>query len=219
MPEFAQKTYSLNVSEDTTIGLPLLALTILNRDSNAQLDFSLQHEPLRDLVSATARQLDDEDNDDVWLLNDVSSPFGFTRPQPSTQANKAYLILDRPLAYKKRRAYSLRVKCVDLLDGLYSTALVHIRVQPNTNFRPRFERDIYNFDVWENSSIGWLVGQVHAIGVTDASETTTVVYKLLSTDLDESQLVASGSSSQYLAEPGRYSLNGEFILIYFTSPK
>lgn len=176
MPEFSQKTYMLNVSEDTTIGLPLLPLTILNRDSNAQLDFSIEQ---ADLASS---QLDS-------TSAGSSVPFGLTRPQ----ANKVYLILDRSLTYKKRRAYSLRVKCVDLLDGLYSNAIVEIRVQPNTNFRPRFERDIYKFDVWENASVGWLVGQIRAIGATNSLDLnmggteSVVVYKLVSTDLDESQ--------------------------------
>lgn len=177
VPEFSSKVYKITVSEDTTMGLPLLSLGIVNRETNAQLEFSL------------------EPNDDDPTQQ--QQPFALIRPQSSQRSNKVYLTLDRGyLSYKKRRAYSLLVKCVDLLDGLYSNALVEVRVQPNTNFRPRFERDIYRFDVWENATTGWLLGQVQAIGnVIESSSSPsnngeqqhiqTIVYKLVSTDIGE----------------------------------
>lgn len=164
VPEFSQKTYTLNVSEDATMGLPLLPLLIVNRDSNAQLDFTIEQD------SSTAGD-----------VTSSSAPLPFALSRPPQSNNKAYLALDRALTYKKRHAYSLRVKCVDLLDGLYSSALVDIRVVPNTNFKPRFERDIYKFEIWENASVGAVLGQVHASQQADQQ----VVYKLVSTtDLD-----------------------------------
>jgi hypothetical protein len=209
VPEFAQKTYTISVSEDTTMGLPLLSLNIINRDSNAQLEFSIE---LDDSSSATTT---------------TAQPFTLLRPQP-TQSNKVYLTLDRSyLNYRKRRSYQLRVKCVDLLDGLYSSALVEVRVQPNTNFRPRFERDIYRFDVWENATVGWLLGQIQAIGDSsgDQNHLQTIVYKLVSNDLAESDTAATNMITSRPMSfidvidrstlPGKTLDNFKFSLFYF----
>lgn len=181
------------------MGLPLMPFIVINRDSNAQLDFTIELADTTDDITTTQVETSSSSSS-----TSTSLPFTLTRPQ----ANKAYLILDRALAYKKRRAYSLRVKCVDLLDGLYSSSMVEVRVQPNTNFRPRFERDIYKFDVWENASVGSILGKIHAIGQVSSpnighvssaneifllssssslSESPSVVYKLVSTDLDTRQ--------------------------------
>ena len=204
VPEFAQKTYTISVSEDTTMGLPLLSLNIINRDSNAQLEFSIE---LDDSSSATT----------------TAQPFTLLRPQP-TQSNKVYLTLDRSyLNYRKRRSYQLRVKCVDLLDGLYSSALVEVRVQPNTNFRPRFERDIYRFDVWENATVGWLLGQIQAIGDSsgDQNHLQTIVYKLVSNDLAESDTAATNMITSrpmsFIDVIDRSTLPGNFISIKYKS--
>ena len=42
VPEFAQSVYRLNVSEVTTVGMPLLTLNTNNNDDEAMLEYSIE---------------------------------------------------------------------------------------------------------------------------------------------------------------------------------
>lgn len=188
VPEFAKKFYHLNISEDTTMGLPLLQLLVINRDPNSLLDFSIDTNDMYDSSSS------------------MEHPFSLVRQSN----NLVFLTLDRGyLSYKKKATYSLRVRVVDQLDGLYSTSSVEICVQPNNNFRPRFDKDIYRFEVWENTTVGSLIGRVEAL----ASD-QLVVYKLVSTNLGElsSQLTALAQQTTN-SDDARSILPGMFLFV------
>jgi hypothetical protein len=154
VPEFAKKSFVLNITEDAAIGLPLLTLTVINRDQTSLLEYSI------------------ESNDD----SDVTGIFTIIKQLPT----RVYFTLDRAnLNFKKKSIYSLNVRVIDQ-DGLYSYAHVLVNVLPNFEYSPRFAQDIYAFELYENAKMGTFIGKVDALAVQDSR----VVYKMFYANTD-----------------------------------
>ena len=169
VPEFSKKSISLNISEEVAIGLPLVTLFVVNRDSSSFLEYSIEN--------------DGNSNDDTSL-----GIFSLVRQTPT----RVYLTLDRAnLNYKKRSAHVVNVKVIDQ-DGLYSYANVRINVLPNFKFSPRFTKDIYTFELYENAKLGTFVGRVEALALQDSQ----ITYQLFVANA-ENGLVADDAAVQY----------------------
>jgi hypothetical protein len=167
VPEFDQKYFNLNVSEEVAIGLPLVSLRVLNRDSNSYLEYLIESDFSFDEQQHQQQQ---------QSTSTISNMFSIVK-QTNT---RVFLTLDRAnLNYKKRSLYNLNIKCIDQ-DGLYSYAYVQINVVPNLSYSPKFTKDIFSFDLYENVKPGTFIGKVAALSIDEQSEhqQQSVVYKL-----------------------------------------
>ena len=156
--KFDNPNYVLNVSEEAIIGTDLLTLTILNIiDRNTTLNF---------LVNSG-------NSENTFLISRISKA-------------KAQLSLNNELSYRKQSHYSLLIKAIDK-SGLYATTNVVIHVIPINSQQPRFTKDLYEFQVYENSSIDTLIGNVNAID-GDSDENGRIKYVLENNLLNEFKL-------------------------------
>jgi len=146
-PQFSRSFYHINISEEVSIGLPLLTLVVDNKDFDTQLEYSIES---------------GNENDMFSLIKQSN--------------NRVFLTLERSnLNYKKASFYNLFIKVIEQ-DGLYSICNVKINVTPNKNYVPRFTKDFYAFEVYENASINTLVGNIPAIIYDNY---TSIVYRLI----------------------------------------
>jgi len=153
VPLFAKSSYRINITEESSIGLPLLILSTKNiRDLNSILEYTIESGNENDMFSLVK-----QDND------------------------KAFLSLERSnLNYKKQSSYDLNVKVMDQ-DGLYSIANVKVAILPKDSNMPRFSQDIYSFQINENASINSLVGSIQASSPNSMDAySSRIVYKLIS---------------------------------------
>jgi hypothetical protein len=167
VPQFSRSFYKINISEEVAIGLPLVTLVVDNKDFDTQLEYSIET---------------GNENNMFTLIK---------------QSNKrVFLTLERSnLNYKKTSFYNLFIKVIDQ-DGLYSICNVQMDVTPNKNYMPRFTKDFYTFEVYENATIDTLVGNIPAI---TSDNSTSIVYRLI-TNTDNLSIIGlneeySGSNS------------------------
>lgn len=132
VPEFEHSVYNINVSESSTIGLPLLTLNT-NYNEESLLDYSIE-------------------------LGNENNVFSLIKQGDS----RSFLTIQRSnLNYKKKSAYDLTIRVMDR-DGLYSTASILASIIPADVYSPRFTSSIYKFRIRENSEINTFVGQLQA---------------------------------------------------------
>ena len=94
--------------------------------------------------------------------------------------DRAFLTLERSnLNYKKQSIYDLNIKVMDQ-DGLYSIANVVVNIMPKDSNMPRFSKDIYNFQIFENAQMNSLVGSIQASSTNSVDiYSSRIVYKLI----------------------------------------
>ncbi len=88
-------------------------------------------------------------SDNIFIVNKLSN-------------TKAQVVLSNTLDYRKQSEHHLIIKAIDQ-SGLYATSNVFIAVLPINAQQPRFTKDLYDFTVYENASVGALVGNINAI--------------------------------------------------------
>jgi hypothetical protein len=212
VPEFAKKEFDVSVNEEAAVGLPLLTLTVVNRDETSLLDYSIETDD------------DDVDVTGVFALVKQQQHQQQQQQQPSSGngagGSRVFLTLDSRvgLNYKKRAAYSLSVRVIDQ-DGLYSYAHIRLRVVPNFDFGPRFTRDVFTFEVAENAKVGTLVGHVDAMTSVAAmsgmkmDSNQEVVYKLFLANTDAAAaLIATNGDFLRSDNDDQYAKNSDFRL-------
>lgn len=189
VPEFNKRQFNLKISEEVAIGLPLLTLTVINRDATSTLEYSIEND-----YDESPEYVPTTSQNNIFVLAKQS-------------ATRVYLTLDgrtTGLNYKKKSTYSLRVKVIDQ-DGLYSYAYVKINIQPNLSFSPKFTQDIYTFELYENAKLGTFVGKVEALGAEDSQ----VAFKMFSNT--ENLMMNNGESDEELYS-NEMKMNTDFRL-------
>jgi hypothetical protein len=134
VPEFSKPYYTLNISEEAApIGLPLLTLTVKNKDLTSQLEYSIES-------------------------GNENEMFSLIKPEN----NRVFFTLKRSnLNYKKKANYNLELQVMDSY-GLYSITNLYVNVLPSKNLSPRFTKDTYVFKIKESAPVGSLVGVISA---------------------------------------------------------
>ena len=155
VPEFSQAVYHVNISEETTVGLPLLTLSInsVNKEAHSHLEYSIES-------------------------GNENNVFALVRQGGS----KAFLATQRSnLNYKRKPKYELLVKVMDQ-DGLYSTAIIHVSITPADLYTPRFTQSVYKFQVYENAPVDSLVGAIQAQIPAGTADGAKLTYKIMTVD-------------------------------------
>ncbi len=165
MPEFSKPYYTLNISEEAApVGLPLLTLTVKNKDLTSQLEYSIE--------SGNENEM-------------------FTLIKPEN--NRVFFTLKRSsLNYKKKSNYNLEIKVMDSY-GLYSIANLNVNILPSKNLSPRFTKDTYSFKIKESSPVGSLVGVISASFYQAEIDTGSIVsYKIIvNTETDRTSTLSN----------------------------
>ena len=152
--KFDSQNYNLNLSEDTVVGTELAVFNILNLiDKNTILNF---------------------------LINSGNTENTFSINK--FKKTVAQLSLARSFDYRKQSFYSLVIKAIDN-SGLYATLNVFVNIIPINLQQPRFTKDLYEFQVYENSSIGTLIGNVNAID-GDSGDNGRLEYSLVDSQMN-----------------------------------
>ena len=131
---FENHNYFLNASEELIVGSQILTLNVVNLiDKNSTLHY---------LINTG-------NYDNCFSIVKISN-------------TRAQISLGCTLDYRKRAQHSLIIKVIDN-SGLYATANLEINVIPANSQQPRFTKDLYDFSVYENATIGTLIGSINAI--------------------------------------------------------
>ena len=165
MPEFSKLYYTLNISEEAApVGLPLLTLTVKNKDLTSQLEYSIES---------------GNENEMFTLIKSENNRVFFTLKRSS-------------LNYKKKSNYNLEIKVMDSY-GLYSIANVYVKILPSKNLSPRFTKDTYSFKIKESSPVGSLVGVISASFYQVEIDTGSIVsYKIIvNTETDRTSTLSN----------------------------
>jgi hypothetical protein len=168
VPEFARTNYRVNVSEDSALGLPLLTLAVLNKDKSALLEYTIES----------------GNDDELFTLDKPRGPY----------LNRVFLVLEKSLNYKKKATHELRIKVTDQ-EGLYSYCTVHVSVLPDNTHSPRFTHDSYEFSVFENLTVGSVIGRIRATYADQAGgrRGLGILYKLYTANVDNDDLKSTQS--------------------------
>ena len=165
MPEFSKPYYTLNISEEAApVGLPLLTLTVKNKDLTSQLEYSIES---------------GNENEMFTLIKSENNRVFFTLKRSS-------------LNYKKKSNYNLEIKVMDSY-GLYSIANLYVKILPSKNLSPRFTKDTYSFKIKESSPVGSLVGVISASFYQVEIDTGSIVsYKIIvNTETDRTSTLSN----------------------------
>lgn len=169
VPELEQSVYHINISEVSTVGLPILTLNTRNsNDEDALLDYSIE-------------------------LGNENEIFSLIKQGNS----RAFLTTQRSnLNYKQKSSYELTVKVMDQ-DGLYSTSLIKASVIPADIYSPRFSKGIYKFQVYENSELNTFIGQILA-QIPSGQDYENLVYRIITVQGTASQAINDHTSDYNL---------------------
>ena len=189
VPEFARSSYSLNISlaaaasdskqvggdvgvTTTPVGLPLLALSVVNRRGGDVLDYSF-----------------DYGNEDAMfaLIRTSLATRVFVALASDTSARRTHRSSSSSNVEQEVEQRVLGVKVLDNQDGLYSICNVHVRIvrtaPPAAAQHSRlhssslvFDHDTFEFDVYEDAPLGTVVGSLRSSA--SAVDSLRVTYKL-----------------------------------------
>ncbi|KRZ90162.1 Protocadherin-like wing polarity protein stan [Trichinella sp. T8] len=152
-PVFSRTRYVTNVSEDAAVGVSLLHLTATDSDYG--------------INSRITYHFSDEDPENDAFQIDPSS--GVVR-------------VARPLDRERRAVYEITVLAKDKGEPpLIGRTTLVINVDDVNDNAPKFDREAYQFEVYENVPIGTIVGHVLAVD-PDVGEHALVSYKILGGD-------------------------------------
>ncbi|KRX99087.1 Cadherin EGF LAG seven-pass G-type receptor 3 [Trichinella pseudospiralis] len=152
-PVFSRSRYVTNVSEDAAVGVSLLHLTA--RDSDYGINSRITY------------HFSDEDPENDAFQIDPSS--GVVR-------------VAKPLDRERRAVYEITVLAKDKGEPpLTGRTTLVINVDDVNDNAPKFDREAYQFEVYENVPIGTIVGHVLAVD-PDIGEHALVSYKILGGD-------------------------------------
>ncbi|XP_051276283.1 LOW QUALITY PROTEIN: protocadherin Fat 4 [Dicentrarchus labrax] len=150
MPKFSRVTYSFDIPEDMAPGSIVAAILASDSDSgvNGEVTYSLE----------------DEDEDETFLLNPVTGVFNVTRP----------------LDYETQQYYILTAKAQDG-GGQASTVRVYFNVLDVNDNPPIFNTSVYSTSVSENLPPG---SSIVTVGASDADDgqNAQLLYKIASGD-------------------------------------
>ncbi|XP_054647395.1 protocadherin Fat 4 isoform X2 [Dunckerocampus dactyliophorus] len=149
-PKFSRPMYSFDIPEDTAPGSIVAAILASDSDSgvNGEVTYSLE----------------DEDEDETFLLNPVTGVFNVTRT----------------LDYERQRYYILTAKALDG-GGQASTVRVYFNVLDVNDNPPTFNTSVYSTSVTESLPPG---SAIITVGASDADDgpNAQLLYKIASGD-------------------------------------
>ncbi|XP_037118459.1 protocadherin Fat 4 [Syngnathus acus] len=149
-PKFSRPTYSFDIPEDTPSGSIVAAILASDSDSgvNGEVTYLLE----------------DDDEDETFLLNPVTGVFNVTRP----------------LDYENQQYYILTAKALDG-GGQASTVRVYFNILDVNDNAPSFNTTVYSTSVLESLPPGSSIVVVNASDADDGPN-AHLLYKIVSGD-------------------------------------